>query len=184
MQGKDFYFQMQTNQDGTFFLITPKRFYDSEGCLCDESGVADEAVPPGFTESSESTYEFDGAAPIGRQRLLEFGFVEIDFGFGQEEPREESDDDYHEDEEEDNGDDRPSYYPLPGQNPQRLPATDDLDHLLGQPEAREPAKKHELDYSQMETSELLRHLNVMVRTESYREAAKIKTELDSRQPSK
>jgi len=87
----DFYFQLCYTPDSltatdNYFMITPKEYFDSEGGLSDESGVADDIVPDGFYELQESTYEYDGDALEGRGMLLSLGFIEIDFGFEDCEP--------------------------------------------------------------------------------------------------
>jgi hypothetical protein len=83
MKPRDFYFQLCQGDDfpGHYFMITPKDYFDSEGALSDESGIADDVVPEGFGELSESTYEYDGDPLEGRRNLLALGFTEIDFGF-------------------------------------------------------------------------------------------------------
>ena len=163
-KASDFYFQLSHNQEeGHFFLITPVSFYDKEGCLSDESGVADEILPPEFNEIAESTYEFDGPPEFGRQLLLNFGMKEIDFQFGAGEKSQPPNDDYEIIEDEENQEDDEN----------------EIENLL----YRTP-KEDEInpfDYKNVSTDKLLRHLNVMISTEAYEEAAKIQTELNSRQ---
>jgi hypothetical protein len=82
MEGKDFYFQMMTNDDKTVvFLITPKKFYDTEGCLLDVEGAAGEILPRGFTEVQPSFFKYAGNTPeIGKEMLSTIGMIEINFG--------------------------------------------------------------------------------------------------------
>lgn len=168
MKASDFYFQLSKNGDEHFFLITPKAFYDTEGCLSDESGIADEILPVGFGEACESTYEYDGDPDLGRQHLLNIGMKEIDFQFQAGEKSEASNDsehgEYEEQETEDDNED---------------PEDNEIDNLLYRtPKEREMANP--FDYKNVSTDKLLRHLNVMISTEAFEEAAKIQAELNSR----
>src|ERR1035437_6713907 len=159
MEPKDFYFQLELapqENPPAAFLITLKKYYDAEGVLSDESGIADEILPEGFGELMESTYEFDGNPQTGREILLNLGMIEIDFGFGQGEIPNE----HHDEGEEQNEEDE-----------------EDLDALLGQDN---PIKNSSFDYKNLSTDKLLRHKKVMVDNEDYMEAAKIQKELDSR----
>jgi hypothetical protein len=158
MEAKDFYFELCRKETDSYFLITPKSYYDKEGCLSDESGIADEALPKGFYELQESMYEYDGTSENGRQLLIDAGMKEISFGLGPGEPSspgmdeegeyEEDDEDYRE---------------------------DDLDTLL-----KDDDQPNAFDYKNISSDKLLRHLNVMVSTDAFEEAAKIRDELNSR----
>lgn len=161
MEPKDFYFQLviePTLDPPAYFLITLKSYYDTEGCLQDESGIADEILPEGFGEMAESCYSFNGNPQTGREMLLGLGLIEINFGLGQGEvPTEHNDED--EEDYEDEEDEQ------------------DIDTLL---EQGSPIKNSSFDYKNLSTDQLLRHRKVMVNNEDYNEAAKIQKELDSR----
>lgn len=158
-KASDFYFQLSHNQEEEhFFLIVLRSFYDKEGCLSDESGVADEILPPGFGEACESTYEYDGNPELGRQLLLNLGMKEINFGFGAGEKSQTPDDQEYNEEN---------------------PEDDEIDTLLYRDTSQ--LQINPFDYKNVSTDKLLRHLNVMISTEAYEEAAKIQTELNSRQ---
>lgn len=167
MEAKDFYFEVCRDVSNTFYLITPKSYYDREGCLSDESGVANDILPAGFFELAESTYEFEGTPEEGRQKLLDIGMKEISFGFQAGEPSREADDEEYEDgdpdEEYENGDHEEKY--------------DELDILLKEDGNNEP---HPFDYKNVSTDKLIRHRKMMIETEAYEEAAKIRDELISR----
>ena len=82
MEGKEFYFQMMTNDDqSVVFLITPKKYYDTEGCLLDVMGAATEVLPNGFTEVQPSFFKYGGRTPdVGKEMLQTKGMTEINFG--------------------------------------------------------------------------------------------------------
>ena len=151
MEAKDFYFELSRKVSGNIFLITPKTYYDKEGCLSDESGIADAVVPKGFYELTESIYEYEGTPEQGRELLISLGMKEINFGLEPGEPSAESSDDMEFVEE------------------------DELDILLNNGNEPQP-----FDYKNISTDKLIRHLNVMVSTDAYEEAAKIRDELKSR----
>ncbi len=159
MKPQDFYFELSKNEDEAFFLITPKAYYDKEGCLSDESGLADEILPSGFCELAESTYEYNGTPENGRQLLIDLGMKEISFGFQKGEPSNNEDTledgEDHEDGEEYN----------------------ELDELLKEDDSEYKA----FDYKNLSTDKLLRHMRVMIDTEAFEEAAKIRDELNSRE---
>jgi hypothetical protein len=153
MEAKDFYFELCRQVSGYFFLITPKAYYDREGVLSDEPGVADTVLPKGFYELTKSTYEYEGTSEVGRQILLDLGMKEISFGLQPGEPSNKgSDEEYLE------------------------PDQDEIDILLEEMD-NEP---HPFDYKNVSTDKLLRHLKMMVDTDSFEEAAKIRDELQSR----
>jgi hypothetical protein len=163
MEAKDFYFQVSKGPDGEdFFYITPKEYYDREGGLSDESGVADEVLPEGFGETMESIYEYEGNSQVGRQILLSLGMKEINFGLDEGEPSVQRDDDE-------------GYF----YNGERIEEEeyDELKELL-KDNSDEP---HPFDYKNVSTDMLIRHKKMMVETEAYEEAAKIQEELNSRQ---
>lgn len=147
MEAKDFYFELRRQVSGYFFLITPKAFYDKEGVLSDESGVADAVLPKGFYELTKSTYEYEGTSETGRQILLNLGMKEISFGLESGEPSTKVSDE------------------------------DELDNLLKEVD-NEP---HPFDYKNVSTDKLIRHLKMMVETDSFEEAVKIRDELKSRE---
>lgn len=159
MTPQDFYFELCREVSGTFYLITPKAYYDREGCLSDESGLADEILPSGFCELAESTYEYNGTPENGRQLLIDLGMKEISFGFQKGEPSNNEDTledgEDHEDGEEYN----------------------ELDELLKEDDSEYKA----FDYKNLSTDKLLRHMRVMIDTEAFEEAAKIRDELNSRE---
>ena len=155
MEPKDFYFELSRKVSGSFFLITPRLYYDTEGCLSDESGIADEVVPEGFYELQESTYEYQGTPEKGRELLIDIGMKEINFGLQPGEPSAESSDDDQEFEEDD--------------------LKDEIDILL-----KNEDEPHPFDYKNVSTDKLIRHLNVMLSTDAFEEAAKIRDELTSR----
>lgn len=160
MEAKDFYFQVSKGPDGEdFFYITPKEYYDREGGLSDESGVADEVLPEGFGETMESIYEYEGNSQVGRQILLNLGMKEINFGLDEGEPSAPVNDDE-------------DYY---GQDEDMDDEEDELTSLL-----RDDGEPHPFDYKNVSTDMLIRHKKMMVETEAYEEAAKIQEELNSR----
>lgn len=153
MSGEDFYFELLRQVSGNVFLITPKAYYDKEGCLSDKSGVADGILPAGFFELAESTFEFDGTPEGGRQLLLNLGMKEIKLSVEPGEPSSKGFDEEGNEEED-----------------------DDLDMLLAEGEEIPDA----FDYKNIPTDKLMRHLSIMVSTEAFEEAAKIQAELNSR----
>lgn len=157
MKPQDFYFELRKDVSGTFYLITPKNYYDTEGCLSDESGVADDILPAGFSEMAESTYEFTGNSEVGRQLLLDLGMKEISFGLQKGEA---------------------SMHPEGPMNGEETPEEyNELDDLLKE----DDSAFNEFDYKNLSTDKLLRHLQVMINTEAFEEAAKIRDELNSRE---
>lgn len=90
MEAKDFYFELSQNAEECVFLITPRHYYDIEGVLSDESNVAGDLLPEGFSELTESTYEFNGTPEVGRQLLIDIGMKEFNFGFQPGEPSSKS----------------------------------------------------------------------------------------------
>lgn len=158
MEARDFYFELVHKASGSIFLITPKNWYDVEGVLSGESGVADGIIPTTFEEILQSHYQYEGNVEIGRQILLDLGMTEISFGLQAGEPSsigETYEDDGEEyDDEHDNN---------------------DIDSLLYSVD-----KQDEFDYKNLSTDKLMRHLNVMVSTDAFEEAAKIRDEINSR----
>ena len=80
---KDYYFKMHAGNpqdpysDGDFFSITPRSYFDNEGYLLDtELGIDDLLYQNKFYCLTDSTYEYDGDANIGRQKLLSLGLIE------------------------------------------------------------------------------------------------------------
>jgi len=62
---------------GAAFVITPKEYFDQTGYLFDgDNAVPPNVLPPGFEESSESFYEYDGNLARGKLALVSLGFVE------------------------------------------------------------------------------------------------------------
>jgi len=166
MEPKDLYFQLVedvTSDPPSYFIITPKQYYDAEGCLSDESGFTEGVLPENFYELTESMFEFDGNPKLGRDILLNLGLAEINFGFNNPVESVKGGDDEAEDFEDDE------------ENTEDL---DDLDELLKNDNKTIPKS---FDYANLPTNQLLRHKKVMVDNEDYMEAAKIQKELDSRQ---
>lgn len=167
MEPKELYFQLVedvTADPPAYFIITPKQYYDAEGCLSDESGFTEGVLPENFYELAESMFEFDGTPQLGRDILLNLGVTEINFGFNNPvEPVRGGDD-------EDYGDDD-------GGGEVNNQDLDDLDNLLN----NGASQVNNFDYANLSTDKLLRHKKVMVNNEDYLEAAKIQKELDSRQ---
>jgi hypothetical protein len=164
MEAKDFYFELSRQASGYFFLITPKAYYDAEGCLSDQSGIADAVLPKGFYELTESTYEYEGTSEVGRQILLDLGMKEISFGFQPGEPSAKGGDEMEEGYEEDEFFDERREH-------------NELDTLLKEDTSNEP---HPFDYKNVSTDKLLRHMKMMVETDAFEEAAKIRDELNTR----
>jgi hypothetical protein len=164
MEPKELYFQLVedvTADPPAYFIITPKQYYDAEGCLSDESGFTEGVLPENFYELAESMFEFDGNPQLGRDILLNLGVTEINFGFNNPvEPVQGGDDDYDE-----------------GQDYHEEDEENDLDELL---KDDNKVIKKSFDYANLSTDQLLRHKKVMVDNEDYMEAAKIQKELDSR----
>lgn len=160
MKPQDFYFELSKNEDESFFLITPKAYYDTEGCLSDESGLADAILPSGFCELAESTYEFNGNPETGRQLLIDLGMKEISFGFQKGESSKAGEDDFGD---EDEDEEKEEY--------------DELNELLKEDDSEYKA----FDYKNLSTDKLIRHMRVMIETEAFEEAAKIRDELNSRE---
>jgi hypothetical protein len=154
MEPKDFYFELCRQVSGYFFLVTPKSYYDIEGCLSDKPGVAKEILPEGFYELKESTYQYEGTSETGRKILLDLGLKEISFGLQSGEPSRQSDEDYDDDFQEEE---------------------DELDMLL-----KDNEEPHPFDYKNISTDKLIRHRKIMIETEAFEEAAKIRDELISR----
>ncbi|HEY4755762.1 MAG TPA: hypothetical protein VIH28_06895 [Ignavibacteriaceae bacterium] len=159
MKASDFYFQLSNNDGDYFFLITPRTYYDSQGCLSDESGIADGILPEGFSELAESTYEYNKEPQLGRQILIDIGMKEINFGLQPGEPSKDGseEDEYYDDED---------------------PEDNEIDNLLYRD--TDQLQINAFDYKNISTDKLIRHMNIMVSTEAFEEAAKIKKELDSR----
>jgi hypothetical protein len=155
MKGSDFYFQVINQASGTFFLITPISYYTQEGCLSDESDVAGDILPAstGFYELAESTYQYEGDLETGKKFLIDLGLIQIDFGFHNKvEPEKPNFEEEYLNEDE-----------------------DELDILL-----KEDTAQKTIDYTDMSTDKLLRHIKIMLLSESFEEAEKIKVELHSR----
>jgi hypothetical protein len=112
MEGKEFYYQVMNDSDGkAVFLITPKAFYDTEGCLFDSMGAVNEILPRGFQEYKPSYFSFPGDPAIAKQMLMVLGMTEINFGLTSVKPHkstehlnEEDDDDEGYDDDDDEGD--------------------------------------------------------------------------------
>jgi len=164
MEAKDFYFELSNCrtssdiEDQWIFAITPKVYYDREGCLSDEEGIASEVLPQDFEEVAESQYEYSGDPQYGRQILIDLGMKEISFGFGPGEQSAEASDDHDYDDGEEG------------------PDKDELDELLKEG----GCDPNPFDYKNVSTDKLLRHLTMMLSTDSFEEAVKIRDELTSR----
>ena len=74
----EFYFQLDM---GDFvyadhrFSITPKSYFDKTGYLLD-SEFPTHTLPAGFESLCDSTFTYNGDSQIGRQLLLQAGFIE------------------------------------------------------------------------------------------------------------
>jgi len=110
MEGKEFYYQVMNDSDGkAVFLITPKAFYDTEGCLFDSMGAVNEILPRGFQEYKPSYFSFPGDPAIAKQMLIVLGMTEINFGLTSVKPHkstehlneEDNDDEGYDDDEPD-----------------------------------------------------------------------------------
>lgn len=77
---KDYYFRFDPNvggSDGPYFSITPKEFFDFEGCLLDnELGIDNLLMSHNFMGLTDSMYEYKGDPVVGRNELLKLGLVE------------------------------------------------------------------------------------------------------------
>ena len=77
---KDYYFRMDLNVggiDGPYFSITPKSYFDLEGCLLDdELGIDSLLYSNKFYCMTDSAYEYDGDPNTGRNVLLSLGLIE------------------------------------------------------------------------------------------------------------
>ena len=74
----DYYFQLDAEKDGfeeDRFFVTPKVYYDNYGYLLD-NWIPMGVFPSGFAQTCDSTYEYNGNAQVGRQLLLNAGFIE------------------------------------------------------------------------------------------------------------
>jgi hypothetical protein len=60
--------------EGGVFLITSQQYLKETGFL----DYTHHELPEGFAEITESVFKFDGELSVGRQKLLDAGFVESD----------------------------------------------------------------------------------------------------------
>lgn len=68
--GTKYYWQRSRHGDEDVFLITPKEFFDAEGCLDDRHFEAyTDDIPEGFHSLMESTFEFRGNPDEGEKIL-------------------------------------------------------------------------------------------------------------------
>lgn len=77
----DFYFQLgYYSYDGVsndhYFTVVPKPYYDANKCQSDFELEHLNIMPQGFGEDAESSFSYDGDPKIGRQLLLQAGFIE------------------------------------------------------------------------------------------------------------
>lgn len=75
----DYYFQLNTEpeEEGPIFFITKRLYYDRYHGLDDRCGSHNTPMPPDFgCEIMEATWDYDGDPMIGRQSLLNAGFIE------------------------------------------------------------------------------------------------------------
>jgi len=87
LKSEDFYFKLEILESNIehnkyniirhYFYVTPKAHYDEEHCLLDTS-IPMNSFPSGFQELSDSTFEYNGDPKMGRQLLLQAGFIEKD----------------------------------------------------------------------------------------------------------
>jgi len=78
LESYDFYFQLadETAEDGGhYFMITPKAYFDTNGCLFDDH-FSMNIFPPSFESLCESIFRYDGDPQVGRQLLIKAGFIE------------------------------------------------------------------------------------------------------------
>ena len=79
MKAQDFYFQIGVHPKDEYcpvtFLITPKAYYDVHTCL-DDSGDEPDNLPEGFSQMSESCFEYNGLPSAGRKKLIDVGAME------------------------------------------------------------------------------------------------------------
>lgn len=76
LKPNEYYFQQVRDDDEDIFLITPKEYFDTNGCLPDLY-MPQQAFPPGFYELCDATFEYDGDSAKGRDLLLAAGFIEL-----------------------------------------------------------------------------------------------------------
>lgn len=82
MKASDFVFCVNNSEGDEYitFPITSTEYWNENGCICDgqEDHDVRELLPDGFSNSMEGTWEYNGAAEEGKQKLLDAGFVHSD----------------------------------------------------------------------------------------------------------
>ena len=78
LKPSDFYFQAGHDimNNVYYFTIVPKPYYDANKCQSDFALGHLSVIPPGFDELAESDFEYNGDHVLGRQILLQAGFIE------------------------------------------------------------------------------------------------------------
>jgi hypothetical protein len=74
--GNEFVFTVHPNEEEyPFFMISPKSYIEREGNMPDIHISPFINLPPGFGESMEATFEYDGSIEQGIKVLLDNGFI-------------------------------------------------------------------------------------------------------------
>lgn len=80
LQPSDFYFQLDLGSSGYanhYFIINPKGYYDIyKRQMSREITPYVSCIPHGFDEDCETTFTYNGNPQVGRQLLLQAGFIE------------------------------------------------------------------------------------------------------------
>ena len=80
LKPEDFYFQLDIADFGYsdhYFIINPKSFYDTYKRQMDsELTPYTTCIPDGFDEDCDTTFSYNGDPQVGRQLLLQAGFIE------------------------------------------------------------------------------------------------------------
>jgi len=70
---EDFYFMVENSGHA---VITPKEYYDQNGCMYDQHLLIDHILPKELGEEMEGAYSFEVSPEEMRDKLLKLGFVE------------------------------------------------------------------------------------------------------------
>lgn len=75
---RDTFFAIDTSDEGkeAVFYMAIREFFKHFGCLDDQHIGHRLCLPDGFLEIQESVFAFEGEPSMGRELLLNFGFVE------------------------------------------------------------------------------------------------------------
>lgn len=71
------YFAYNDFDDGIYFGIVHKDFWNQHHHLDDHHISNSVTMPPGFSEEMESVFQFDGTAEDGERLLQEYGFTKV-----------------------------------------------------------------------------------------------------------